>query len=50
MTDAEIDDTIVEYESKYQLPTTDVLKFGCNKLVNVLITLFPEVQRRLSLI
>jgi uncharacterized NAD-dependent epimerase/dehydratase family protein len=46
MTDAEIRDTLVEYESKYGLPTTDVLKFGCDRLVNTLVKVFPELQTR----
>jgi len=45
MTYAEIKDKIVEYESKYERPTTDVLKFGCDKLVNTLIEVFPELQK-----
>ncbi len=50
MTDAEVRNTIVEYESKKGLPTTDVLKFGCDKLVNTLFTLFPELQKKASTI
>ena len=34
MTDEEVEKTIVEYEYKYELPTTDVLKHGCDKLVD----------------
>jgi len=45
MTEAELEDTIVEYESKYKLPTTDILKYGCNKLVTTLIKVFPELQK-----
>ena len=33
MTDDEVEKTIVEYEYKYELPTTDVLKYGCDKLL-----------------
>jgi len=43
MTDAEIEATIVEYEYKYELPTTDVLKFGCDKIVEKLFDVFPEL-------
>ncbi|MFC1475862.1 DUF1611 domain-containing protein [Candidatus Zixiibacteriota bacterium] len=50
MTDAEVKNTIVEYESKNELPTTDVLKFGCDKLINTLFTVFPELQKRASTI
>jgi uncharacterized NAD-dependent epimerase/dehydratase family protein len=48
MTDAEVKNTIVEYESKYELPTTDVLKFGCDKLINTLFTVFPELKKGAS--
>jgi uncharacterized NAD-dependent epimerase/dehydratase family protein len=45
MTDVELTSTIVEYESNYAVPTTDVLKFGCDKLVNTIVNLFPELQQ-----
>lgn len=48
MTDAELTSTITEYEAKYQLPTTDVLKFGCDKLVNTVLKLFPDLQKRVT--
>ena len=50
MADAEVKNTIVEYESKYGLPTTDVLKFGCDKLINTLLTVFPELKKGASTI
>jgi uncharacterized NAD-dependent epimerase/dehydratase family protein len=50
MTDAELINTIVEYESKYELPTTDVLKFGCDKLVDTILKVFPELQNKVSTI
>ena len=45
MTDDEIENTIVEYEDIYKLPTTDVLKHGCGKLVERLFEQFPELQK-----
>jgi uncharacterized NAD-dependent epimerase/dehydratase family protein len=45
MTDKEIDETVVEYESTYGLPTMDVLKHGCEKIVDQLFETFPELQR-----
>ncbi len=33
MTDEEIENTVLQYEIDHQLPTTDVLKHGCDKLV-----------------
>lgn len=45
MTEDELENMIVEYEERYKLPTTDVLKYGCDKLVHALITQFPELQK-----
>jgi len=50
MADAELNNTIVEYESKYNIPTTDVLKFGCDKLISTLFTVFPELKKGASTI
>ena len=44
MTDKEIDDTVVEYEGTYGLPTQDVLKHGCEKIVRRLLDVFPELK------
>ncbi len=41
MTDAEIDEEILQYEAKFNVPVTDVLKKGCDKLVAQLSSLFP---------
>jgi uncharacterized NAD-dependent epimerase/dehydratase family protein len=49
MTDNELEKTIVEYEYKYELPTTDVLKNGCDKVVNELFIVFPELQKSAAL-
>ena len=46
MTDEEIKETITEYEERYQLPTTDALKYGCEKLVKRLFEVFPELSKR----
>ncbi len=42
-TDEEVAKTIINYEMKYQLPTTDSLKYGCNKLVKQIYQVFPEL-------
>lgn len=34
-----------EYEQRHQLPTTDVLLQGCQKLVDALLQHFPQLQR-----
>jgi uncharacterized NAD-dependent epimerase/dehydratase family protein len=44
MTDVEIEDTVLAYESKFGLPTTDVLTHGCDKLVNALLVKFPTLR------
>lgn len=46
MTSPELVDTIHTYEVKYQRPTTDVLKYGCKKLVNELFNIFPSLQKK----
>ena len=33
-------------ENKYMLPTTDVLKHGCDKLVDTLLQLFPALPQQ----
>ncbi|MEO9483960.1 MAG: DUF1611 domain-containing protein [Ekhidna sp.] len=45
MTDDEVDDVVMAYENEYMLPTADVLKHGCDKLVNILVKLFPSLQQ-----
>jgi len=44
MTDQEVEDTVVEYEGAYGLPTMDVLKHGCEKIVSRLSEVFPELN------
>jgi uncharacterized NAD-dependent epimerase/dehydratase family protein len=46
MTDDEVEDTIAEYEDRYELPATDILKYGCDKLVKKLFDVFPQLQKR----
>ena len=46
MTDDELKNIIAEYEERYKLPTTDVLKYGCDKLVTKLFEVFPELLKR----
>ncbi|NOX65453.1 MAG: DUF1611 domain-containing protein [Chlorobi bacterium] len=45
MTDNEVENTIVEYEGKYKLPTTDVLKYGCDKLIKKICEVFPALLK-----
>ena len=46
MSDAEVVATIAEYEEQYGLPVTDVLKTGCDKLVERLYELFPQLREK----
>ncbi len=45
MTDHELENTILEYENKYKLPTTDVLKYGCDKIIKKIYEVFPEILK-----
>jgi len=49
MTDQEVDQTVLDYEDIYKLPTTDVLKHGCGKLMETLFEEFPELVKRTKL-
>jgi len=49
MTDEDVEKTILEYEFKYELPTTDVLKYGCRKIIDELFILFPKLQEGVKL-
>ena len=50
MTDNEVKNKIAEYEYRFEIPTTDVLKFGCDKLIEQLFDIFPELQESASLV
>jgi len=41
MTGYELEDTVVEYEGKFRLPTMDVLKHGCDKIIASIFEQFP---------
>lgn len=45
MTDDELKQTIYEYERKFRMPVTDVLKYGADKVVDRLIDYFPSLQK-----
>lgn len=46
MTETEIQKTIKGYEERLLLPTTDVLTYGCSKIVSALGRLFPTLNRQ----
>ena len=45
MTELEIQKTIKSYEDRLVLPTTDVLTYGCSKLIRALGNQFPTLDR-----
>jgi uncharacterized NAD-dependent epimerase/dehydratase family protein len=48
LNEAEILDIITNYEQQFQLPTTDVLSHGCQKLVKTLCDRFPELRHKIQ--
>ncbi|WP_438712532.1 DUF1611 domain-containing protein [Aquimarina muelleri] len=44
MNDQEVENVTTMYEEKYQLPVTDVLKNDCNKLIEKLYEVFPDLR------
>jgi len=38
---------IDEYEERFQLPTTDVLSYGCQKLIQSLCSYFPKLSQKM---
>ncbi len=45
MTNLEVDKAILEYEYNFELPSTDVLWHGCDKLVKKLFEVFPKLKK-----
>jgi uncharacterized NAD-dependent epimerase/dehydratase family protein len=48
LADEEIPKIIEEYEQRLHLPTTDVLKYGCQKLVQALGDSFPKLNQKIK--
>ncbi|WP_017298257.1 DUF1611 domain-containing protein [Nodosilinea nodulosa] len=48
LTNEDILSTIKTYEQQFQLPTTDVLSYGCNKLVQALADRFPALNLKIQ--
>lgn len=46
MSDEELDITISEYENNLKLPTTDALKFGCDKLLSSIFEAYPALKSK----
>lgn len=48
MLEAEVFRVMEDYEKQFQLPTTDVLTYGCQKLIQTLIQHFPTLNQKLN--
>jgi uncharacterized NAD-dependent epimerase/dehydratase family protein len=48
LTKAETLETIERYERQFQLPTTDVLSYGCQKLIDTLGKHFPKLNQKIK--
>ncbi len=48
MSDSEVGETIESYQNQFGVPTTDVLKFGCDSLIEKLLTTFPQLKAKLA--
>lgn len=48
LAEAEIPDIIADYEDSLRLPTTDVLNYGCQKLVQTLTDHFPKLSQKIK--
>ena len=48
LTDKEISKIIANYESWFRLPTTDVLQYGCQKLIQALSDRFPKLGQKMK--
>lgn len=46
MSDDELVQTISEYEDDLKLPTTDALKFGCDKLIASIFSAYPNLESK----
>jgi uncharacterized NAD-dependent epimerase/dehydratase family protein len=44
LTAQEIQNIIIDYEDRLQLPTTDVLSYGCQKLVQTIVKQFTKIK------
>ncbi|WP_008318115.1 DUF1611 domain-containing protein [Leptolyngbya sp. PCC 6406] len=48
LAETEILSLIAAYEQQFQLPTTDVLSYGCQKLVQALGNQFPKLKQKIQ--
>ena len=50
MSDDEVAAAVIEYECLHELPVTDVLSSGCDKLVQKLFEVFPALREKAELV
>jgi hypothetical protein len=48
MTDAEVSTAITLYESELGIPVTDALTRPCERLVEMVLAAFPELEQELT--
>ena len=48
LTDKQVEMAIEDYETRLQLPTTDVLHHGCQKLIQSLCNRFPKLHQKIQ--
>lgn len=48
MFDDEVDQFVTQYEAQFHLPTTDVLKHGCDKLLASIYDTFPGLKNKIK--
>ncbi|MGL5804901.1 MAG: DUF1611 domain-containing protein [Xenococcaceae cyanobacterium] len=48
LTDKESPKIIEDYENRFRLPTTDVLNYGCQKLIQSLCDRFPKLNQKIK--
>lgn len=48
MSDLELDKTIDSYQKEFEIPATDVLKFGCEPLIENILATFPQLKAKLA--
>ena len=42
MTDDELENTITDYQERFKIPVTNVLKYGCDNIIKKIYEVFPE--------
>lgn len=45
MTDDELENTITDYQGRFKIPVTNVLKYGCDNISKKIYEVFPEILK-----